>query len=347
MASTTFPAINPSSNDGTLVNGIVVDRQGYGSGDLTLTWAAPTGTPSAAVASIKLYSNTASSTSSPTPVLFDTFETALDISAAGVKTWAFDLTLASRYIFVAVAITFTDGTSPESIISATFELESATIIDGLTTLAAVKLEAGISAADTTRDELLEALITSASAAIRVYLDREIVRTTHTDELYAVNACQYLYFREYPIQSVSALTLDGATQTLNVDYFMAPPDAAAGRVYKPSGWTGLFYSRGTFPEVYAGARGVKVTYTAGWYLPADPLYVAGSSDSLPLAISYACNRIVVSRFRTILNNADGVQQYSEGGISTTWFGPESFNASSGGFDAVAASMLNPYKRREAV
>lgn len=219
------------------------------------------------------------------------------------------------------------------------------IVDGLTTLAAVKLEAGIT--DTSRDTLLEALINSASSAMRAYLDREIVRTTHTDELYAVNACQYLYLREYPIQSVTSVTLDGAAQVLNTDYFLGADDAKAGRLYKPTGWVGAYYARGTFPEVYAGARGVKVTYIAGWYLPADALYVAGAAASLPLALSYACNRAVVSRFRTIVSNADGVQQYSEGGISTTWFGPESFSASSGGFDAVAVSMMNPYKRREAV
>ena len=216
------------------------------------------------------------------------------------------------------------------------------IVDGLTTLAAVKLEAGIS--DTSKDTLLEALINSVSAAMRVYLDREVTRTTHTAELYAVNACQYLYLKEYPVQSVTTVTLGGATLAANVDYWL---DSAPGRLYRPGGWVGNYYTRGTFPDIYAGARDVSVTYIAGWYLPADALYVAGAAASLPLALSYACNRAVVSRFRTILNNADGVKQYSEGGISTTWFGPESFRGSGGGFDAVAVSMMNPYKRREAV
>ena len=216
------------------------------------------------------------------------------------------------------------------------------IVDGLTTLAAVKLEAGIS--DTSKDTLLEALINSTSAAIRVYLDREVTRTTHTAELYAVNANQYLYLKEYPVQSVTTVTLGGATQAANADYWL---DSAPGRLYRPAGWVGTYYTRGTFPDIYAGARDISVTYVAGWYLPADGAYVAGAAASLPLAISYACNRAVVSRLRTVLNQADGVKQYSEGGISTTWFGPEAVSASGGGFDAIAVSMLNPYKRREAV
>lgn len=216
------------------------------------------------------------------------------------------------------------------------------IIDGLTTLAAVKLEAGIS--DTSQDTLLEALINSVSASVKAYLDREITRTTHTDELYSVNASQYLYLKEYPVQSVTSVTLGGASQTINVDYFL---DAVPGRLYRPAGWVGSYYSRGTFPDAFAGARDIKITYIAGWYLPADALYVAGAAASLPLALTYAVTRAVVTRFRTIQNQADGVKQYSEGGISTTWFGPESVSTGNGGFDTVVAAMLNPYKRREAV
>lgn len=223
------------------------------------------------------------------------------------------------------------------------------IIDGLTTLAAVKLEAGIS--DSTQDSLLEALINSCSAAIKALCNREIARTTHTDERYSVSGSQNLYLSEYPVQSVTSVILGGVLQTANVDYRMDARDAAAGRLYRPNGWVGNYFTRGTFPDVFSGARDIVATYVAGWYLPADvtvapadPHYVAGASDSLPLAISYAATRAVVTRFCTIRNQADGVKSYSEGGISTTWFGPEAIKA--GGFDAVVSSMLAPYIRREA-
>lgn len=226
------------------------------------------------------------------------------------------------------------------------------LVDALTTLAAVKIEAGLS--DTSHDTTLEALINSVSAAIRVYLGREIVRTTHTDEKYHVNACQFLLLREYPVQALTSVTLGGQAQTIGTDVVMDSFDALVGRVYRPNGWFGSMYARGTFPEAFAGARDIVVTYDAGYYLPndvtiapADPHYVAGSITSLPLGISYACNRAVVSRFRTIMSNADGLKQHSEGGISDTWFGPESFLSGAGGFDQVVYAMLEPYVRREAI
>lgn len=226
------------------------------------------------------------------------------------------------------------------------------IVDGLTTLAAVKLEAGIATADTTNDTLLEALITSASAAARVYLKRDVKRTTYTDETYAVNNSQLLYLRQYPIQSVTSITLLGVTQTLGTDYQMSADDARAGRLYRALGWVGTYYTRGTFPDIYAGARDIKTTYVAGWYLPADvtvapadPHYVAGDDSSLPLALSYACTRAVVVRFSTIATQADGLKQLSEGGLSYTWFGPENYSAGGGGFDSITQAMLAPYVRHE--
>lgn len=216
------------------------------------------------------------------------------------------------------------------------------IINGLTTLAAVKLSLGIT--DTTQDSLLESLINAASSAIVAYVDRDIKRTTYTSQRYAVNGHQYLYLKQYPVQSVTSVTLGGAAQTVTVDYFI---DSEQGRLYRPNGWVGLCYARGTFPDAFAGARDIIVTYVAGWYLPADLGYVAGAADSLPLALGDACLRAVATRFAQAKNNANGVEQYSEGGISTTWFGPDSVSAGSGGFDSVVMSALNVYKRREAV
>lgn len=226
------------------------------------------------------------------------------------------------------------------------------IVDGLTTLAAVKLEAGIATADTSQDTLIEALITSASAAIRAYLKRDVKRTTYTDETYSVNNHQYLYLREYPIQEVTSITLVGVAQTLNTDYFMNSDDSVAGRLYRPLGWTGQYYTRGTFPDIYAGARDIKTTYISGWYLPADvttppadPHYVAGDPASLPLALQFACNRAVLTRFRQAIQQADGLKALSEGGLSYTWLDGTSYSMGNGGFDSITAAMLAPYVRRE--
>jgi len=220
------------------------------------------------------------------------------------------------------------------------------IIDGLTTLAQVKLEAGIAALDTTNDSLIEQLISSCSSAVRVFLDRTLTKTTYTGEPYAVNNHQFLYLRNYPIQSVSAVTIAGAIKVLNVDYFMDAEDLKAGRIYAPLGWTGRLMARGTFPDGFAGMRDILISYIAGWILPDDVGYIAGASASLPLAISYAVTRAVITRFRTAQNQADGLKSLSEGGLSYTWFGPENYGKGAGGFDSITASMLTPFKRVEA-
>jgi len=219
------------------------------------------------------------------------------------------------------------------------------IVDGLTTLAAVKLEAGIAVSDTSQDTTLEALITSASAAIRLHLKRDVKRTTYTGETYAVNNHQNLYLNEYPIQEVTTISVSGVLQTLGTDYFMSAQDAKSGRLYRPGAWVGSYYSRGTFPDIYAGARDISVTYKAGWYLPSDPLYVAGALDSLPLALQYACNRAVLTRYRMAIQSADGLKSLSEGGLSYTWLDPLYFKPGNGGFDDITASMLAPYVRHE--
>jgi hypothetical protein len=214
------------------------------------------------------------------------------------------------------------------------------IVDGLTTLAAVKLETGIS--DTSQDLLLEALINSVSAAVGAFLDRDLKRVTRIGERYAVNNRQNLFLVNYPVQSITSCTLGGVAQIVDEDIFL---DASSGRLYRQMGWTGSYFSRGTFPDAFAGAWDILVTYVSGFYLPGEAGYLAGAATSLPMAIGYAVNRAVVTRLRAVLNQADGLKQYSEGGLSMTWFGAEGVKAGNGGFDDVVASMLNPWKRRE--
>lgn len=219
------------------------------------------------------------------------------------------------------------------------------IVDGLTSLLAVKAEMGIPVSDITKDALLESLISSASAAVGAYLDRALKRATYTAEPYHVNNQQFLYLRQWPIASVTSVTLAGAVLSSGSDYFLSGLDAEAGRLYKPSGWVGGQYVRGTFPDVFAGARDIAVTYTAGYYLPQDPLYIPGHASSVPLAISYAINRAVAERARVISSGADGLASLGEGGLSYSWFGPGESGALYGGMSADVAAMLAPYKRRE--
>jgi len=191
------------------------------------------------------------------------------------------------------------------------------IIDGFATLADVKRALRIT--DTTNDALLEQIISDVSAKIVTYCKRSFKRATYTSEPYAVNNSLFLYLINAPIQSVASVVVSGGTlvPSSSAGYYMSGEDALAGRLYKPSGWFGTYYQRGTFPDTFAGARDIAVTYTAGYYLPTDALYVAGNADALPMSVSFATIRESAVRFNRSIQNADGLTGLSGGGLSYEW------------------------------
>jgi hypothetical protein len=191
------------------------------------------------------------------------------------------------------------------------------IIDGFATLADVKRALRIT--DTTNDSLLEQIISDVSAKVVTYCKQSFKRATYTSEPYAVNNQLFLYLNNAPIASVASVVVSGAALVPSVaaGYYMSGEDALAGRLYKPSGWYGTYYQRGTFPDTFAGARDIAVTYTAGYYLPADALYVAGSSTALPMSITFATIRETSIRYNKTIQNGDGLIGLTEGGLSYQW------------------------------
>jgi len=195
-------------------------------------------------------------------------------------------------------------------------------VDGLCTLANVKLLLGVG--DTTKDTLLEALITRASAAICAHTGRTIKRATYTSEPYAVNGQPYLYLEQWPIQTLTSVTLGGAVLTLNSDYYMSAEDAVAGRIYRPQGWGGAMLTRGLIPDAFEGDRDILVTYIAGYYLPDDVTvppaaahYVAGAADSLPIDLQAIAEAAVCIRYGAITKGVDGLTSIKEGGVAYTF------------------------------
>jgi hypothetical protein len=120
--TTTVQVIAPVDNDGTAITGIIIDRLGYQSAKLVVSFAASSGTPTTAAAAISMYSNSASSSSSPTPVLLVALATAQNIKVAGVVEYDIDLSNAKRYIYPTFDSTYVDGTTPKNIVSAVLVL---------------------------------------------------------------------------------------------------------------------------------------------------------------------------------------------------------------------------------
>ena len=215
-------------------------------------------------------------------------------------------------------------------------------VDGLCTLANVKLLLGVG--DTTKDTLLEMLITRASAAICAQTGRVLKRATYTSEPYAVNGQPYLYLKQWPIQTLTSVTLGGALLTVDVDYYMSAADAAVGRIYRPQGWNGAMLSRGLIPDAYDGDRDILVTYEAGYYLPDDvttapatPHYVAGSADSLPADLEAIAEAAVCIRYGTIQKGADGLTSLKEGQVAYTFAAGDSL------LNTDLKKALSAYKR----
>jgi hypothetical protein len=191
----------------------------------------------------------------------------------------------------------------------------------LCTLADVKTMLDIS--DTSQDGKLNLIIEDQSAYVERYLGYPLAWTTYTDDIYPVNNNQLLYLRAQPIQSVASVTLGGMAVT---DYVITPQDGPVGGLYYGSGWSGNYYTRGMTYDPVAGFRDIKITWTGGWYLPGNPLYVKDDPKSLPLAISKAVRKAVIESYRLNMAEAEGLKSYSEGGISMSWDGSDSLSQS---------------------
>lgn len=220
----------------------------------------------------------------------------------------------------------------------------ALISQALTTLSNVKAIAGIPAATTTDDALLELLINSASQTIAGYCDRIFGRSTYTEYIPATNR-QKLLLRQWPIVAVSSVTNDNVPYVLNTDYRLDDQDKAQGNVYRETGWEGQYLVTGMTNDPVASKRIVSVSYTAGYYLPSDPNYVAGDPASLPFDISMVCTQMATDAYYMTKRGGYGnLKSLTEGGLSYTWGIDQSqYGSLSAGIADKYALTLNQYKR----
>ncbi len=120
----------------------------------------------------------------------------------------------------------------------------------LTDLAAVKAVLGIAITITDQDVPLGYLVSSVSAVISAYCNRNFGTATYT-ETYNGSGNSQLWLRQRPIQSVSSLTVGGVTVQPRTNPY------AYGYAFDQNQ---LYLNGGCFPEWPAQA--VVVIYTAG-------------------------------------------------------------------------------------
>ena len=106
-------AIVPQNNDGTAITGIGINRLGAQSGKFIFAAAAPTGTPSAVVALLRIETSDTLGSGYTTLV---TLETAIDLAAAVCKEYLLSLSGAKKYVRAYFDSTYTTGTTPANIV---------------------------------------------------------------------------------------------------------------------------------------------------------------------------------------------------------------------------------------
>jgi hypothetical protein len=117
----------------------------------------------------------------------------------------------------------------------------------------------------------------------------------------------------------------------------PEYARWGRLYRGLGWVGPEYTRGFTHDIFAGEWCIKVSYTAGYYLPSDTGYVLGADNSLPYDITTCCINCVVEKYNLDKMGAIGLKGHTEGHISDTY----SDSANNVGLSESAKLLLNKY------
>lgn len=140
----------------------------------------------------------------------------------------------------------------------------------LTTVSDVKAWLNVTA--TGDDNLIQRLITGASDFIEQYLSRDIVQTTYTNERYHGNDGVQLMLRNWPIVSVTSITVTDQAANVLGSYTGANCWFDDRSIYLSTG------------DVFTAGRGnVQVTYVAGF-------------TTVPYGLAQAAIELVSMRYR---------------------------------------------------
>lgn len=177
----------------------------------------------------------------------------------------------------------------------------------LITLDELKEYLKIDVSQTDDDEVLQALLNSASSWITGFLGRNLLKQTYV-EYYDGDGSDELLLRNHPVVSITSIYVDylrqWASNTLvaSTDYY----------VKKQSGIVKAFYMFGNFIR---GRANVKITYVAGYLPDIDKTEVQGG---MPHSIRLAVKRIIDHHWRTGYTNRKlDVSSETRGDLTTTF------------------------------
>lgn len=162
--------------------------------------------------------------------------------------------------------------------------------NALTTVATMETELGLTAASKTA--LLERLIAVASDAIEQFCNRKLYYTAAIAESVPGYGGNLLHLSRTPLVSIASIVIQGTTIDSD-DYEIK--NAAAGSVYKESGWdwTAPYAAGLASPARVPGSEALlyDATYAGGWVTPGQV-----GTRSLPYDLEQACIDTVVHLYR---------------------------------------------------
>lgn len=211
----------------------------------------------------------------------------------------------------------------------------------LSTLDAVKNQAGICLSDTSQDAQLSAILAGVSAMVTRMLGRNIEQETYT-EYYSGDGSSELLLRQYPVQSITSLAVDGSgywgygTNAFATN-LVAGTDYALARSSSAEGSPGIVYRIGgvwpqpaRYEDAYLAAQpgvdigNIKVVYVAGF-------------ATVPADIQMAVNSLVM-RVMAMSSSGMGISSAAYEDASASYMTPEDSAKLFGSIE----SALRPYK-----
>ncbi|HOB89784.1 MAG TPA: phage head-tail connector protein [Candidatus Colwellbacteria bacterium] len=179
----------------------------------------------------------------------------------------------------------------------------------LTTLAKVKSHLGIRASNTTKDAILNQIITGVSGFVEQITNRKFGIQTYTERIDGDDSDE-IFLKQYPVVDLISLEIDD--EAIGVDAEEEDEtlivDNEIGSIWRDLG----------FAE---GRKNIKVVYTAGYNPPVDTDESSDGSDedsgaeSFPNSLEGAVIRMVARVYER--RTAEGVSSVSPGSFSVQY------------------------------
>jgi hypothetical protein len=170
--------------------------------------------------------------------------------------------------------------------------------NALTTYANVKAELGLT--DDTQQSYIERQINVVSQKIENYCNRIFKSTTYTNEKYIGNNLNVLTLKQYPVTTLSKVTLDGTEIDLNSLIL----DGNSGMIeFTNAIFESSNISCGISNYPFLCQKNITVTYTAGY-------------ATIPYDLEEICIREVVNAYENKGTTKD-LKSWSLGNVSKTY------------------------------